>query len=182
MGEKLILFRPSFNRSIQVESRPEHLTTDPGAVVLREVMERLGIIDWMTERITDPRNSDLVTHPTAELLRTAILLPAQGWRDQDDADTLRHDPALCLAVSARKGTSPLHTGAKTAPESKSQSRPVQCTHTRTGRPDGLPSQPTLSRLVSWLATPQNRQMLRGALVEFASNWYAHATREKNFSR
>ena len=44
MGEKLTLFRPTFNRFIRVEARPERLTTDPGAVVLREIMGRLGIV------------------------------------------------------------------------------------------------------------------------------------------
>ena len=102
MGEKFTLFCPTFNRSIQVEARLERLTTDPGAVLLREIMERLGIVSWLAQRITDPRNPDLVTHPTAELLYTAILLPAQGWQDQADADLLRYDPALCLSVSTRK--------------------------------------------------------------------------------
>jgi hypothetical protein len=139
------LFRPTFNRSIRIETRQERLTTDPGAVLLREIMERLGIVGWLANRITDPRRPELVVHPTRKLLRTAILLLAQGWRDQDDADLLRHDPALCLAVSCRKGTSPLSS----AP----------------GR--GLPSQPTLSRCVRWLATPGNRRSLREALVECA---------------
>jgi hypothetical protein len=30
-----------------------------------------------------------VTYPLADLLRTMLLLFAQGWRDQDDADALR---------------------------------------------------------------------------------------------
>ena len=153
MGEKLTLFRPPFNRSIQVEARPERLTTDPGAVLLREIMERLGIVSWLAQRITDPRNPELVTHPTAELLYTAILLPAQGWQDQADADFLRYDPALRLSVSTRKGTSPLSP----AGGGPSAGR----------RPQGLPSQPTLSRFVGWLATPGNRRRLREALVECA---------------
>jgi len=33
----------------------------------------------------------------ASLIRTSLLLVAQGWRDHDDADALRHDPALRLA-------------------------------------------------------------------------------------
>ena len=147
MGEKLTLFRPTFNRSIQVEARPERLTTDPGAVLLREIMERLGIVSWLAQRITDPRNPDLVTHPTAELLYTAILLPAQGWQDRADADLLRYDPALCLSVSTRKGASPLSP----AGGGPSAGR----------RPQGLSSQPTLSRFVGWLATPGEPASVEG---------------------
>ena len=152
MGEKLTLFCPSFNRSICIEARPERLTTDPGAVLLREIMERLGIVSWLAKRITDPRHPELVIHPTRKLLYTLILLCAQGWRDQADADLLRHDPALCLAASTRKGTSPLSSGGS---RGGSQAR----------KPAGLPSQPTLSRLVRWLASEGNRCSLREALVE-----------------
>lgn len=46
MGETLPLFKTSFNQSVQIESRPDHLTGDAGALVQREIMERTGIIDW----------------------------------------------------------------------------------------------------------------------------------------
>ena len=78
MGERLTLFRPTFNRPIRIEPRPERLTTNPGPVALREITERLGIVSWPAKRITDPRNPALVTHPTAGLLYTVILLSAQG--------------------------------------------------------------------------------------------------------
>ena len=75
MGEQQpALFSLDFKRSIKVEARPERLTIDAGALLLREVIDRLGIGDWMVERIDDPRNPDLITHPMAELLTTALLL------------------------------------------------------------------------------------------------------------
>jgi hypothetical protein len=49
-------FIPSFNRSLRVESRAGRLTGDPGAVLLREVLERSGIVSWMTARLSDPRS------------------------------------------------------------------------------------------------------------------------------
>jgi hypothetical protein len=39
---------PGFNRSLRIESRADRLTGDPGAVLLREVLERSGIVPWMT--------------------------------------------------------------------------------------------------------------------------------------
>jgi|Deesub1362A_J573_1020465.scaffolds.fasta_scaffold33944_1 hypothetical protein len=50
--------------SIRIEARQERLTTDPGAVLLREIMERLGIVGWLAERIANPRRPELVVHPT----------------------------------------------------------------------------------------------------------------------
>src|SRR5258708_39469370 len=108
-GDTRALFSPSFNRSIRIEARPDRLTGEAGAIILREILDRSGIVRWLVERLEDPRRPDLVTHPLAELLRTAILLRAQGWRDQDDADALRDDPALRLAVSQRRGVAPLVT-------------------------------------------------------------------------
>src|SRR3954451_11164506 len=80
MGETPSTFHPSFNAGVVIEARVERLTSDAGAVFVREVMERSGIIEWLTERLHDPRQPHLVTYPLADLLRTMLLLFAQGWR------------------------------------------------------------------------------------------------------
>ena len=160
MGEEsLALFRPDFNRSIRIESRAERLTAESGSIVLREVLERLGIVDWLVERLIDRRDLELITHPLSELLRTAVILLGQGWRDGDDADTLRDDGVLRLAVSDRRGVSPLEMRPRDGTVVLSKNPAV---------PDGLASQPTLSRLVRMLSTPGNRAGLRGALLECAA--------------
>jgi len=86
MGETLQAVTPGFNRSLRIESRADRLTGDPGAVMLREILERSGIVGWMTARLKDPRRQEDVTHDLASLIRTSVLLAAQGWRDHDDAD------------------------------------------------------------------------------------------------
>ena len=101
MGETLPIFSTTFNGSVQVEARADHLSADTGALLLREIMERTGIVEWMDERLLDPRNPLLITYPLADLLRTSLLLLGQGWRDQDDADRLRHDPSLRVANDTR---------------------------------------------------------------------------------
>ena len=93
MGVSLILVTMDFNRSLRIESRVDRQTGDPGAVLFREIVEQCGIIDWMTARLTDPRSQVDVTHDLASLIRTGVLLAAQGWRDHDDADELCHDLA-----------------------------------------------------------------------------------------
>lgn len=114
MAEDPTPFRVDFNGSLRIEGRPERLTAEAGAIVLREVMGRMGIIEWLVERLVDPRKPEFITHPLSELMRTSLLLLGQGWRDQDDADALHDDAALRLAVSDRRGTGPLETrGAAT---------------------------------------------------------------------
>src|SRR5215213_7776250 len=144
MGETLLPVATSFNASLSIEARPERLTGDAGAVLVREVIERTGILGWMTARLHDPRQPHLVSYPLAERLRTMLVLFAQGWRDQDDADALRLDPALRCAVAGARGTTPLAEGAH------------------------LASQPTLSRLLDILTLEANRPVLREALAELAA--------------
>ena len=142
MGETLRPVAPSFNRSLRIESRTDRLTGDPGAVVLREILERSGIVSWMTARLRDPRSQVDVRHDLASLIRTVVLLAAQGWRDHDDADALRHDPAFRLASSSAAGVTPLAG-------------------------PGLASQPTLSRFTAIMAEPGNLKILREAVLELA---------------
>ena len=150
MGERAegTLFRPDFNRSVRVEASRSSVTDDAGALLLRELAERLGLPAALGQ-LLDHRNAERVTHPLVELVMTRVLLLALGWHDQDDADTLRDDPAFRLAVSTRRGPAPLET-----PE-----------EART--PDGLASQPTLSRMQGMLASALNRWRAKKILAEQA---------------
>lgn len=152
MGEaESTLFPLGFNRSVRVETRPERLSGDAGALVLREVWTRLGLDRYFDQKLRDPRSPSLIVHPQSELLRTAALLFAQGFQDQDDVDWLRDDPVLRLAVSDRRGTAPLQ-------------KPTESERA----PDGLASQPTLSRLVRALSSERQRQALREGLFQAAA--------------
>ncbi len=159
MGEDLALFPVEFNGSLKVEARAERLSGEAGAVILREVIERLGIGRFLADRIEDPRNQDLITHPLIELLQTELLMLGQGWHDRDDADALRDDPVMRLAVSERRGITPLLSPGLPEGEPKPKNPRV---------PDGLASQPTLSRLGRSLATDENRAVLREALLVTAA--------------
>ena len=143
MGETLPLFTATFNRGLSVEARPERLTGDAGAVLLREILECSGIVPWLVGRLADPRRANLVTYRLDALLRTVLVLFGQGWRDQDDADALRLDPASRLATAREHGAVPLEDGRHP------------------------PSQPTLSRLLDILSTDANRRVLREAITEVA---------------
>lgn len=143
MGETLALFKTSFNKSLSIVSRPDRLTGEAGAVILRELMERSGVIEWLDARLHDPRKPELITYRLSTLLRSTLALLGQGWRDQDDADALRHDAAMRLATSDGRGTAPLDDG------------------------NHLASQPTMSRLIAALSTAGNRRTLRRAIMVLA---------------
>ena len=151
MGETLQPVTPRFNRSLRIESREDRLTGDPGAVLLREILESSGIVAWLGERLTDPRRQADVVHDLPSLPRTAVLLAAQGWRDHDDADALRHDPAMRLATSSSAGLTPLLAEP------------------------GLASQPTLSRFTAMMTEPGNLKALRDGVLELVRGGCGHIT-------
>jgi len=139
MGEAQdTLFEPEFNRAVKVEVAEQRITSHAGAVLLREVDHRLGLVESLAGQIADPRNPNKIRYTAIELLRERIYALALGEENQDDLDRLAHDPALKMAAWDRPGEAVLD--------------------------ERLASQPTQSRLVAWLAAdPRNRETLREAL-------------------
>lgn len=138
MGEKQgTLFPLDCNRSVVIEARRERLTADAGVLLMRELSDKLGLARLVSKHLDDVREPGKIRHPFLELLRTRLFSLTQGWGDQNDVALLHADPAFRLAVSERRGDGPLRT-----PD--------------TQLPDGLCSQPTLSRLLHTLATDENR--------------------------
>jgi len=159
MGEaRGLLPGMEFNRSVKVECRAERLSSEGGALIVREVLERSRVARRLARELVDPRAQEKITHPMFELVLTAITLLAQGWRDQDDVDPLRDDAVMRLAVSERRGVAPLEMRPRDGGERLSKNPPV---------PDGLASQPTLSRLMATLSDESNRGALRRALLDLA---------------
>ncbi|HYO59050.1 transposase, partial [Archangium sp.] len=76
MGEIINGFSLEFNGSVRLEAREERLTSEAGAVVLREVDERLGLTRWLGGRLKDTRDERRITHSLRELVRTNLLLLA----------------------------------------------------------------------------------------------------------
>ena len=69
-----------FNRSLRVVHRPERLTGDPGAVALREILGRSGIVELMMPQLRDPRHQEDLVHDLASPILTRVLIAAPGSR------------------------------------------------------------------------------------------------------
>lgn len=74
------------------------LTSDAGAMLLRRVDERLGLLDAINECIPDPRDPRYLIHEQRAMLGQRIIAIAQGYEDLNDHQTLRCDPALQVAA------------------------------------------------------------------------------------
>src|SRR3954454_18511673 len=74
------------------------LTTDAGALLLRELGRRTGLFRDLDRAISDPCWLPLVVHDQEALLAQQIVAIALGYEDLNDHQALRSDPALQLAV------------------------------------------------------------------------------------
>jgi hypothetical protein len=68
------------------------LTSDAGAVLLREADRRIGLIDALNRCIPDPRNPDWIIHDQRTLLSQRVFGIALGYEDLNDQQSLREDP------------------------------------------------------------------------------------------
>ncbi len=74
------------------------ITSDAGALLLREADRRLGLIDHLDRVIPDPRNQQLITHQQSTMLRQRIFAIALGYEDGNDHQQLRDDPLMQLVT------------------------------------------------------------------------------------
>ena len=74
------------------------LSSDGGILVLREIEQRLRVVDRLTACIEDPRSPDQITHSLADIIRFRLLMIAAGYEDGNDASSLRTDPMFKMAL------------------------------------------------------------------------------------
>jgi Transposase DDE domain group 1 len=74
------------------------LSSDGGALLLREVDERLGLLERFAACFTDHRDADRIEHPLVDLLKQRVFGLCLGYEDLNDHDRLRHDALLAVAV------------------------------------------------------------------------------------
>ena len=81
-------------RKVRAVFDAEPISSDGGALLLRQVDRRLGLLDAMSIALPDPRDPRYVEHTLIELLRQRVYGIALGYEDCNDATTLRRDPVL----------------------------------------------------------------------------------------
>src|SRR5262245_16187103 len=100
------------SRRLQADFSGGSLTSDAGALLLREADKRLGLLDALDQAIPDPRNPERITHSQRALLAQRILGIALGYEDLNDHSSLRHDPFWpALAECAPDPEKPLASAA-----------------------------------------------------------------------
>ncbi|MBM4293534.1 MAG: IS1380 family transposase [Deltaproteobacteria bacterium] len=92
------VIRPDFNRAIRIDFQGAKITSDVGFLLVREIDDRFRIIDPMKDCLEDLRSPTHTRHSMVQMVRQRVYQIAAGYEDCNDADYLRIDPALRLAL------------------------------------------------------------------------------------
>ena len=89
-------FASHFWRQVVARFDGGPITSDAGALLLRPVEQRTGILRQFATCFRDYRRPALVEHTVGELVRQRVYGLALGYEDLNDHDQLRQDPLLAL--------------------------------------------------------------------------------------
>lgn len=92
-----MLFDDLGSRRVQADFSGGTLSTDAGALLLRQVDLNLGLSEELAQCFGDQRDPHWVDHSVAELLRQRLFGLALGYEDLNDHQRLRLDPLLAVA-------------------------------------------------------------------------------------
>ena len=93
---KPLSFSSLFRKKVLADFNGGRLTSDAGALLLREANRRTGLIAALAGCISDPRDPAKTIHEVETMLAQRILGIALGYEDGNDHQTLREDPIMQL--------------------------------------------------------------------------------------
>ena len=94
-------FQLSFNASLKVDFQGARVTSDGGLILVRELDERLGFGELITQHLSDSRRGKNTQLPLADLFRQSVYSRIAGYEDVNDAERLAHDPTFRLIGSEK---------------------------------------------------------------------------------
>ena len=95
-----IAFTPLGRRSLLAKFDGGRITSDAGALLLREVAAKSRLFERMAACVPDPREPSMIEHDQQTMLAQRVLGIGCGWEDLIDHHGLRVDP-LMQAASER---------------------------------------------------------------------------------
>jgi hypothetical protein len=102
MGEKQNqFFQLSFNASLRIDFQGSRVTSDGGLILVRELDERLGFGELITQHLSDARRGKNTQLPLADLFRQSVYSRIAGYEDVNDAERVSQDPTFRLIGSEK---------------------------------------------------------------------------------
>ena len=95
------LLRLDFDRRLTLQFRGSVITSDAGLLAYRELDDALGLSDLAADLLADERAGNNGRHALVGLLRQSVFGRLAGYDDVNDAERLRHDPAMRWIVGGK---------------------------------------------------------------------------------
>jgi hypothetical protein len=93
--------RFDFDRRLILQFRGSVVTSDAGLLAYRELDDALGLSAMAGEMLADARTGKNGRHALVGLLRQSVFGRLAGYEDVNDAERLRHDPAMRWIVGGK---------------------------------------------------------------------------------
>src|ERR1700735_4435517 len=90
-----------FDRRLMLQFRGSVVTSDAGLLAYRELDDALGLTTMAGETLADARTGRNGRHALVGLLRQSVFGRLAGYEDVNDAERLRHDPAMRWIVGGK---------------------------------------------------------------------------------
>ena len=100
-------FTAHFSRRVECEFTAGRVSSDGGALLLREADRKINLLGRLGSCFIDGRSPLLVKHRLSEMLSQRIYGLALGYEDLNDHEQLRTDPLLGLLSGKRELEAPL---------------------------------------------------------------------------
>lgn len=93
--------RVDFDRRLLLQFRGSVVTSDAGLLAYRELDDALGLTAMAGEVLADARTGKNGRHALVGMLRQSVFGRLVGYEDVNDAERLRHDPAMRWIVGGK---------------------------------------------------------------------------------
>ena len=105
--QETFCFTAYFSRRVEAGFTGGQVSSDGGALLLRETDRRINLLGRLAGCFSDGRSRLLITHPLSEMLSQRIYGLALGYEDLNDHEQLRSDPLMAVLSGKRKLAEPL---------------------------------------------------------------------------
>ena len=95
------VLRLDFDRRLMLQFRGSVVTSDAGLLPYRELDDVLGLTAMAGDILADARTGKNGRHALAGMFRQSIFGRLAGYEDVNDAQRLRHDPAMRWIVGGK---------------------------------------------------------------------------------
>ena len=93
--------RLDFDRRLMLQFRGSVVTSDAGLLAYRELDDALGLTAVASEILADTRTGKNGRRALVGLLRQGVFGRLAGYEDVNDAERLRHDPAMRWIIGGK---------------------------------------------------------------------------------